>query len=34
MTSSDADSYAARNRPIVTAETTTEVGMRPEVVKS
>ncbi len=29
MTSSDADSYAARRRPIVTAEATTDVGMRP-----
>ena len=34
MTSSEADSYAARRRPIVTAETTTDVGMRPEVEKS
>jgi hypothetical protein len=34
MTSSDADSYAARRRPIVIAETTTDVGISPDVVKS
>ena len=34
MTSSETDSYAARRRPIVIAAKITEVGMRPEVVKS
>ena len=34
MTSRDADSYAARRSPMVTAEATTDVGMSPEVVKS
>ena len=34
MSSSEIDSYAARSSPIVMAETSTEVGMRPEVEKS
>ena len=34
MSSSETDSYDARRSPIVSADTTTDVGIRPEVVKS